>query len=231
MNHRWIERLFHTLDPHYRPRHEIYNRLLSENLTKESVWIDIGCGRNESVAELGNKAKTAIGVDRLIDSSGAKAPFIQADLRNIPLPSSYAHLITLRMVVEHLERIPEDFSEIDRLLKPGGRVIILTTNRRSPLIALPRILPFGIKHWLLQKMFGVPGEDIFPTYHRFNTQEQMTHGVGSLKLTHLEFIEQLPLSHPWLTLIFWNWYFITKVRPFRSLKSNILAIFEKEVAT
>jgi hypothetical protein len=57
----------------------------------------------------------------------------------------------------------------------------------------------------------------------------MAQGIGNLKLTHLEFIEQLPLSNPWLTLIFSNWYFITKMRPFRSLKSNILAVFEKVV--
>ncbi|MBU2444729.1 MAG: class I SAM-dependent methyltransferase [Bacteroidetes bacterium] len=227
MNDLWTEHLFRKLHPDYRHRWEVYNEVLRKLITKDTVWLDIGCGTNEHVAEFGNMAKTAIGIDILDNGHRANAPFLRADLRNIPLPSSYASLITLRMVTEHLERVPQDFSEIDRLLVPGGTLLLLTTNSSSPIIFLPRLLPFSLKRWLIGKLFGVPCDDVFPTYHRFNTLSKMIDGVFNMKLSSLEFLEQVPLHRPLLTCIFGLWYSVTRFSPLRCFKSNLLAVFHK----
>lgn len=227
MNHLWTEYLFRKLHPDYRHRWEIYNEVLCEQIKEDTVWLDIGCGTNEHVAEFGNKAKTAIGIDILDNERRANAPFLKADLRNIPLPSLYASLITLRMVTEHLERVPHDFSEIDRLLVPGGTLLILTTNNYSPIIFCSRLLPFSLKRWLIGKLFGLPYDDVFPTYHRFNTHRKMINGVLNMKLSSLEFLEQVPLHQPLLTCIFGLWYSVTKFSALRYLRSNLLAVFHK----
>ena len=57
-----IEKLFRKLNPEYRPRHVLYNQLLNDYIDRETTWLDIGCGRNEHVAEFGQKAKLAIGL-------------------------------------------------------------------------------------------------------------------------------------------------------------------------
>ena len=227
MGQKWAENLFRKFFPDYRHRWEIYNEVLRESVTKDTVWLDIGCGTNGHVAEFGRVARNATGIDIVDNRNRADAPFLRADLRRIPLPSLSADLVTLRMVTEHLERIPDDFLEIDRLLAPGGTLLLLTTNCWSPIIILPRLLPFRVKRWVIAKLFNVPDNDVLPTYHRFNSAGKMARGVFNLKLSSLRFLEQVPFDSSFLTFIFGIWYCATKPGPFRYFRSNLLAVFHK----
>lgn len=224
-----IERLFRRYNPDFRYRHEIYDDLLKQCLEESDVWLDIGCGRNEHIAKFGSKVETALGIDVESHPGRVEAPFLEAGIRELPLPSDYADLVTLRMVVEHLEKIPEDLLEVERVLKPGGRLIILTTNTASPIVLIPRILPFRLKEWLIRKSFGVPSEDTFPTYHRFNTPAKFQEGVGRLKPVDIRYIEQFTFSRTMLALMFGAWYMATKPSMFKSLRSNLLGVFRKEL--
>jgi SAM-dependent methyltransferase len=222
-----IEKILHRLFPRYRPRHEIYDDLLLEHLHEDSVWLDIGCGRNEHIARYGGHAKTAIGIDTVVDPDITGAPFIEADLRKIPLPSGYADLITLRMVVEHLERVPDDFTEIERLLKPNGRLIFMTTNIMSPVVFLPRLIPNWLKKRLILKIFKVVDKDVFPTHHRFNSPRVIRNGVCHLRPVTIQYLELVPTARPMLMLAFGLWYSFVQFSAFKYLRSNILAVFEK----
>ena len=222
-----IERIFYKFNPEYRHRYDIYNELLCNNLTEQTVWLDFGCGLNDYVADFGRRANTALGIDAVIDPRKADAPFLQADLRKIPLPSAHADLVTMRMVVEHLEKIPEDLSEAERLLKPGGKLIILATNLLSPAVFLPRLLPFPVKQWLIKRFFRVQGEDVFPTHHKFNTPGKIAKGFGNVRLLSVDYLEQVPLPNPLLTTIFGLWYTITRAPGLTRLRSNLLVVFEK----
>ena len=227
MNPNWAERLFRKFNAEYRHRWVVYEEILSNYITKDTVWLDIGCGKNEHVAHFGHKAKTALGIDILDNQARSPAPFLRADLRSIPLPSGYASLITMRLVVEHLENIPEDFSEICRLLSPGGKLILLTTNSLSPVVFLPRLLPYRQKSWIIQKTFQVRSDEVFKTFHRFNTPGKMTLGIDKMSLVRLEFLEQVSLDRALLTLIFGLWYSFVKFSALRYFRSNLLAVFQK----
>lgn len=224
----FTERIFRKFFPDYQHRWEIYEQILINNITKDIVWLDIGCGRNEFVERFGGEAKQALGIDLLDEEERTAAPFLKTDLRHIPLPDGCAHLITMRMVVEHLERIPQDFSELRRLLVPGGILIILTTNSLSPVIFFPRLLPFRLKSWIIQKTFGVRSKEIFPTFHRFNTPMKMKKGFYDMALLDLYYIEQVPLDKPFLTFIFGLWYACVMPISMRYYRRNLLAIFRKE---
>lgn len=222
-----LERLFRKLDPQYQHRYEIYDETVFGCLTSKSVWVDIGCGRNEHVAAFGSAAAFAVGIDVSRHPQRTPAPFIQADLRHLPLPADFADLVTLRMVVEHLARVPDDFFEVNRILKSGGKLIILTTNSSSPVVFLPRLLPYRWKEWLLRKSFRVERDDLFPTHHRFNSPQKFRRGVYDVRLVSLRFLEQVPFSRFWLTFIFGSWYLLTKPFFCRRIRSNILAVFQK----
>lgn len=225
-----IKKIFQKMYPKYQHRWEVYDNLLKSTITNNTVWLDIGCGKNELVAKYGQKAKKAIGIDLLDEKDRVPAPFLQSDLRHIPLESGYANLVTLRMVVEHLEKIPEDFSEVVRLLVPGGKLIILTTNALSPIIFIPRLLPYRMKSWIIQKTFQVDSREIFPTHHRFNTKKMMTTGIQEMELIQLEFLEQVPFHRPFLTLLFGIWYAIVDIHKLKFFRSNLLAVFQKTSA-
>ena len=230
MNNKTIENIFLKYNPEYQYRWVIYNKLLEECISPETVWLDIGCGKNELVSEFGKNAKYALGIDILDEKERLDAPFLKCDLRSIPLPPNYANVITLRMVVEHLEKIPGDFAEAIRLLIPGGKLIILTTNSLSPLVFLSRLLPYRLKSWMIQKLFSINSSEIFPTYHRFNTPPKMIKGISGMSLVRIEYIEQIPFSKPFLALVFGFWYIITKIPGVRYFRSNLLSIYRKESA-
>jgi ubiquinone/menaquinone biosynthesis C-methylase UbiE len=223
------EKIFRSLYPHYRHRWEVYNDALRREITGDTVWLDIGCGTNDNVAEFGGAARRSLGIDVIDYPQRVDAPFLQADLRHIPLPNGFANLITMRMVVEHLEKVPEDFSEIDRLLSAGGHVLILTTNTWSPVVFLPRLLPFTFKRRIIRKLFGISDIEIFPTYHRCNTPRRISEGVPDLTMSSLEFIEEVPFNSSFLTIIFGLWYSLVRHRALRYLRSNLLATYHKPV--
>lgn len=223
----FLKKVFLRINPDYRNRWEIYDSILDKLITSDTVWLDIGCGKNEMVADFGRKAKIAAGIDVIDDKERVPASFIIADIRNIPFSSGCADLITMRMVVEHLKKIPEDFSEIIRLLAPGGKLLVLTTNTLSPVIFLPRLLPFHLKRWIIRKIYGVDEREVFPTYHRFNNPLKMRTQLKNMELREICLTEQVHLDKPLLTALFGFWYCITELRGLKLFKSNILAIFQK----
>ncbi len=219
----WFRRRF----PDYRPRWEVYEAVLRSLLAPETVWIDAGCGSNALLASLGRDCRLAVGIDLI---PAAKAPFVQADLRHLPLASNCTDLVSLRLVVEHLEHIPQDLLEIERILKPGGKLLVLTTNAASLLVLLPRLLPFKWKRWLLCKMFGVTAHEVFPTWHRFNTVRRMQRGAGSLQAVSIARLEQTSFSPLAPAMLFGLWYALTRLPGLAAMRSNILAIFQKPLS-
>ncbi|GEM_PF-591226 len=221
------EAFFRRLAPEYRNRWDTYNELVSSYLAPERVWLDIGCGDNSVVSALGPKSGIAVGVDLQNRCNREQGLFVEADLHHLPFRTSSADVVTMRMVVEHLRRIPEEFSEIERVARPGCNLIILTTHRRSPFVIVSNIFPFGMKQWLIRKLFDVEAGDILPTYHALNTRGRMNRGAGRFKIREIYFLEQVPLDSFIKTLIFGGWYLITHSLFPQSFRSNILALFQK----
>jgi hypothetical protein len=109
----------------------------------------------------------------------------------------------------------------------NSQLIILTTNSLSPVIFIPRLFPYRLKSWIIQKTFGVSSHDVFQTYHQFNTPRKMIKGIPEMSLLKLEFLEQVPLNKVLLTLIFGFWYSIVKLPSLQYFRSNLLAVYQK----
>ena len=80
--------------------------------------IDLGCGRR--------KFPGAIGVDAQSDSDAD----VRHDLDCLPYPfeGASADIVIMRHVIEHLADIVATLREVARILKPGGRVLVLTPH-------------------------------------------------------------------------------------------------------
>lgn len=224
------ERLFRRWFPHYRPRWEVYDDRLCSFLAPNVVWLDVGCGNNALVRLFHARAGVAAGVDRITIANAEGARFVQADLRRLPFRSQCADLVTLRMVVEHLQNPQRDLAEIARILKPGCRLMVLTTNAWSPVVFVPRLLPFRVKRWLLARLFGAVETEIFPTFHRFNTPRRMRASNDPLRLVALEMLEQTAFSPPLLAIVCGVWYGLTRLQLLKNLRSNLLAVFQKQAS-
>jgi SAM-dependent methyltransferase len=226
-NRIWSNAIIQRIDPSFRHRWEVFNDLLVQMLDEHTVWIDVGCGDNNLVETFGSHAQRAVGIDPLDPVGGTPAPFIKADITALPFEDNSVDVVTLRFVVEHLRRIPEDFAEVARVLRPGGRVLSVTTNTWSPFVFPLRLLPFGLKNLLIRSLLRVEERDIFPTYHRFNTPRRMRRGAGRLQLQRLILVQDCNFTRRWLFVCLFGIHLLTRPAVLQGLRPNLVAVLQK----
>ncbi|OGU57532.1 MAG: hypothetical protein A2X64_04705 [Ignavibacteria bacterium GWF2_33_9] len=220
------EKIIHIFDNSFKPRWVRYIEVLKSNLNKSSIWIDCGCGENEYVKEFGTLAGKAIGLD-VFEPHDKVTPFIAAPVNKLPFENNTIDFATLRFVAEHLPNPDSDLNEIERVLKPGGRLIVLTTNVHNPVIALARLLPYRFKKKLITKIFKVEDEDIFPTYHNFNTPKAFNKKYGKLSPIHIEYISDINRTNNFFFVLYLLWHLFTTPKFINRFRSNILAVYGK----
>ena len=105
----------------------INKRLINElKPTKTDIILDIGCDKGILVSCLKNYCPDIIGIDinkEAIENSNMKE-LITMDARKIEFSDNYFTKIVSSMTIEHIPNLKYVFKEIDRVLKPGGLVIL-----------------------------------------------------------------------------------------------------------
>lgn len=119
-------------------RHKV--KLATEGLSQGSV-LDIGCGVGDFLSALMEKNWKIVGIEPDVDACsiaekrlGVK-PLSPSEYDS--LPDQSFDLITMWHVLEHVEDLHFQISQLHRLLKPGGRL----------LLALPNYLCFDAVHY------------------------------------------------------------------------------------
>lgn len=112
-----------------------------------------------------------VGMD--IDSAMAEHPHLNARVAAraewLPFAAGSFDLLTANMVVEHLEDPRGVLREALRVLKRGGRLLLLTPNYNHYLVRLAALTPDSVKRrivWVLERRQTA---EIFPTFYRLNT--------------------------------------------------------------
>ncbi len=82
-------------------------------------------------------------------------------------------LVTLRMCAEHVAEPDRAVAAFSRLTKPGGKVIIYTINRWSPVPIITWIVPFGLHHPIKRLIWKTEEKDTFPVSYLMNTRKQL----------------------------------------------------------
>lgn len=104
--------------------------LLPEGL----VVADLGCGTGEAVAALAPVCDRVIGVDReraMLDAAAARAghqrgvELRQGGLEDLPLADAEVDVALCMLVLHHVVDPERAIREIRRVLKPGGRAVVL----------------------------------------------------------------------------------------------------------
>lgn len=118
-------------------------------LPKHARILDVGCGDGfhlKLLMDHGRKSWTLEGADT---DERAVTAARQAGLRvhcgkleELELPANAYHLVLMVMTVEHLADPVSVLRAVQKLLMPGGRVVIVTDNIGSPDFAI-----FGGRHW------------------------------------------------------------------------------------
>lgn len=162
-----------------------FENLLVNHAGHELVVLDAGAGDSGYIRVLKGRVKKIIGVDQnqaLLDANTVVDEKIVADLGTIPLPNTSIDLISAEFVLEHLEHPQEVFQEWQRILKPGGRIIALTSNLANPVMLLSHFTPVAFHHWLKKKLLKKP-EHVHPTWYRANSSRSIARLAADAGLT------------------------------------------------
>ena len=117
---------------------ELVDARLMEAVRAERVedLLDIGTGTGRVLEQLADHVTSAVGVDNAkpmleiardkLDRAGVSNCQVRfADMYHLPFPADRFDAVTLNMVLHHAETPAEVLREAARVLKPGGRVIMV----------------------------------------------------------------------------------------------------------
>ncbi len=182
----------------YRTPDDWYEALLFDLIDQQTTWLDVGCGRsmfpsNRVVADmLARRCRRLVGLDpsdNLRENTvlHERAQCLLQDYRT----EDPFDLVTARMVVEHISEPALAVEALARLTKPGGRVVIYTVEKLSPVTLLSAITPIGFHHAVKKILWDVEERDTFPTVYKMNTRRRLrglfeTAGFREESFRHLD---------------------------------------------
>ena len=101
-----------------------------------------------------NRRMLERGRDRLLDE-GIAAPAVQCDAERLPFPSGYFDCVTVGFGLRNMTRKEAALAEMARVLKPGGRLLVLEFSKVwKPLGRAYDLYSFKVLPWLGDKVAG-----------------------------------------------------------------------------
>ena len=161
-------------DKHFTQDHpyQIFEREVEAHLDPAHTLLDAGCGRTAPIlAKYRGKARRLIGVDLVEFDPGVEGlELYHCDLGAIPLEDGCVDVMMARSVMEHVTDPARVYSEIYRVLKPGGHFIFLTANLWDYASIIAALVPNRFHPWIVSKTEGRAEHDVFPVAYRTNTR-------------------------------------------------------------
>jgi len=227
-NEKFATKIIRRWDKSFKHRWIIFNETLRDLENSSHICLDIGCGEMSELSE-DIEFKAKIGTDILSPKNTEifDFPFLQSDLYSLPFKNQSIDVILLRFVVEHIKHPQHSFNEICRILKPGGRILILTTNINSPVIFLPKLIPYKLRKKIILKIFGVNDDDIFPTYHRINSQDTIKELNKAFRIQIWHYVQDMNWTSKPMFYLFLVWHLFSKWTNLKFLQSNFIVLLRK----
>src|SRR5262245_44252987 len=113
----------------------------------------VGAGGEVWLTDI-NRSMLERGRDRLLDA-GQMAPAVQCDAEQLPFPSARFDCVTVAFGLRNMTRKDAALAEMARVLKPGGRLVVLEFSRVwKPLEGAYDWYSFKVLPWLGQRVAG-----------------------------------------------------------------------------
>jgi ubiquinone/menaquinone biosynthesis C-methylase UbiE len=197
--------------------------------------LDAGCGTYMKLCKELSGTAEVVGIDLepTLDTRNETRPFgVRGDLNQLPFPSQYFDMVISRSVIEHLEDPLRVFQEFARVLRPNGKVVIITPNKYDYVSLIASVTPYSFHRALVSRIFQVPADDVFPTLYRANTRTSLGKTLQSagFEQVRIEMVNHYPaylMFSPVLFRIGMLYERLTSLRMFQSLRGSILCVMQK----
>ena len=175
--------------PHTHPS-RIFERTLLEQVKPGSTVLDIGCGRRApNLMKLRGTAETLIGIDVVdFEVSEPKLILSNCSVSNMNrIATGSIDIAYSRSVMEHVDNVDAAYSEIHRVLRPGGKYLFLTPNFWDYVSLISCVIPNRLHGKLVKFAEGRPESETFPVYYRSNTHYRINKLSRKHKLKVVDF--------------------------------------------
>jgi demethylmenaquinone methyltransferase / 2-methoxy-6-polyprenyl-1,4-benzoquinol methylase len=133
-----VRQMFDTIAPRY----DLINRIMTFRLDvrwrrtavrllglpRDSVVLDLASGTGDMCIDLGRVGHRPVSVDfsfGMLAADRSGAPRVQADILRLPMPDGSVDGVTCGFALRNLVDLPTFFSELGRVVRPGGRIALL----------------------------------------------------------------------------------------------------------
>jgi len=136
--------------------------------------LDLGCGAFNDLDAFRSATVEVWGSDFATHSQLAHPQWFRplSPEGYIPFTNSFFDVVFANMVAEHVEWPERFLGEIERVLRPGGTLILHTLSADHYVTYLRRLIglfPAWLNEKLVWRLYGRSPEDTFKTYYRLNT--------------------------------------------------------------
>ncbi|MFY0608163.1 MAG: class I SAM-dependent methyltransferase [Cyclobacteriaceae bacterium] len=147
--------------------------------------LELGCGEGRGVELLLPQADSYLGLDKIesiiatLQSKYPDAQFESGVFPPINIPDNSFDTVVSFQVIEHIQNDELFLSEIQRILKPGGKAILSTPNIKMTLSRNPwhireytadQLATLAGKYFSKVEMKGIAGSDKVLSYHEQNRE-------------------------------------------------------------
>jgi ubiquinone/menaquinone biosynthesis C-methylase UbiE len=163
-----------TIEKHAKSRHvyetnvavrQYIDEWIRSNV-REKIVLDLACGSGE-ITRLAHSygARLSIGTDlasltlksnreRIVNNQN-NLFYILDDAENMSIPSNSVDIVICSGMLHHVV-LEKTIHEIDRVLKPGGKVLAIEALKHNPVLALyRRLTPNARTHWESAHILGI----------------------------------------------------------------------------
>jgi SAM-dependent methyltransferase len=222
----------------YYPNKEVhpFKLLLAEEVKEARNIVDAGCGSGQSFNFVFTPKSGAIfGIDLLFEEIERNKNIDYASvatLENLPFEGQVFDLVFSHDVIEHLERPRDAIAEFSRVLKPGGKLLILTPNNYHYFSIAGRIIPQYLQQIIANKFFNSK-DTVFRTYYRCNSAKKMMKIASDygLKQMIIQHYEPPPRYLAGVPLLFFPAVsyerVVNSVKLLARFRAQIIALFQK----
>jgi ubiquinone/menaquinone biosynthesis C-methylase UbiE len=175
--------------------------LTALDLPPRAAVLDAGCGPGNLLPALASRASrvcamdAAAGMLRLARSNGARFGHVTYQAGNIealPFSDGAFDLVCSAGVIEYLERCDGAVAEMHRVLRPGGLLLLPTTNLLAPAHWLRPVLEPIARVPLVARLFGLAPGQYRLWYHHIPTFRRRLEAAGFVIERERRFYLTLP---------------------------------------
>ena len=128
--------------------------------------LDAGCGRRSALTKYRDRIRRFVGIDIHEPPPGALPhldDFLLVDVCGDPsaIEADSFDVVLSSFTVEHFTKPTRAFANLRRWLRPGGRIVLTTVNRRHPFVAIYLGLPTRLQR-PLQRLLKASAENAHP---------------------------------------------------------------------